>query len=550
MKKHSIFSFPLGGIWLAASVVCSGQQLATTPQATAPPRVTARLKGIPLSEALKELSRLTGVHLTASADTADLKVIVLVSDLPLDVVRARLADALHLTWMPQEAKKDQPPSFLLYRSERNRAEEHELQARGESAFRMGIEDAISLLTLPSEARAKLFADHKRLEETFRNKSSQFGLLLLSCLTPRQRADIMDGNKLEFPSDRPPPAVAPHIDEITKAFFAAIPKDAFAKTYENADCAFKVERVGKGAGSVIQILFSARGEKGTAETGTMIAGTRPEEVYPEAYFPNHKGADYADARLPLDLPTTLTAASLPSLLEKTAVTLHINIIGENYREYVNRHGKDVAVYYYSAQAGPTTIEKALDAVMVRYPWRKQDSVYLFQRPQWWQDRRADVTEATDAYLTSLLKRQPLSLDDLAEVCKTLTPDQWGWLMPRFFPASKHLTPVQTVMRFYGNLSPARQTALCRTGGIDASLLPEADQARLKTWIAETDKAALHKVQNTPGKILIAAIRVTQDVKFSPVRFSAVFQAKDGTQTVLCEQYVTINTPGEVATSSED
>ena len=48
-------------------------------------------------EALKEVSHLTGVPLFASADTVDLKVTILVKDLPLDTLRARLAETLHLT---------------------------------------------------------------------------------------------------------------------------------------------------------------------------------------------------------------------------------------------------------------------------------------------------------------------------------------------------------------------------------------------------------------------------------------------------------------------
>ena len=124
------------------------------------------------------------------------------------------------------------------------------------------------------------------------------------------------------------------------------------------------------------------------------------------------------------------------------------------------------------------------------------------------------------------------------------------MPRFILASNHLTPVQTVLRFYGNLPPVRRADLFREGGIDASLLTEADQLRLNTWIAETDSGAFQKVQKAPGKIHIMAKRVGEDVKFSPVRFSAVIQAKNGLQTVLCEQYVEVSFPNESAFSSED
>lgn len=550
MRMRLCFPLIAGGILLILSSACSGQQSSPTLQATSAPHVTTRLKAAPLQEALKELSRLTGVRMTCSADTSDLKVTVLVNDLPLDIVQARLAETLHLTWMSQEVKKDTPPSCVLFRSPRNAEEEQELRARGENAFRKGIDEAIGVLPLPPGARYKLFAVRKALEQTFARSNGEAAVTLLSALTPNQRASIMDGNKLEFPSDRPPSELAPHIDAIMKAWIVAMGNDAFARTFDQSNRRFSLERIGAGAGSMIQVTFSVQGEKGSASSGALVRGVVPEEIYPDAYTPDHKSAGYADAHRPIDVPTNLTAESLAALLEKAADTLHLNIIGESYSEYVPKHGKPVAVYPSSVPPGPSTIEQALDRILVRNYWWKQGSVYLFQRPQWWADRRSDVTDATSAYLAQILKRQPLSFEDAAEICKTLNAEQWKWLIPRYIADSRYLTPVQTALRFYGNLSLSRKAELFREGGMDASGLEAADQLRLKTWIAETGKEALLKVQNTPGTIRIMAIRLAQDPKLSPVQFRALFQAKDGTTSLLREQSVRVSDPTETRISSED
>ncbi|MCW3095088.1 MAG: hypothetical protein JWL77_706 [Chthonomonadaceae bacterium] len=550
MRKRMCFFLLAGGMLMALSIASFGQQSAPALPNTPTPHVTTRLKAVPLQETLKELSRLTGVRMTASADTADLKVTVLVNDLPLDIVQARLAETLHLTWAAQETGKDKPTSYLLSRSTHDKDEEQELRAKGESAFRKGIDEAIGVLALAPADRKKLFADRKALESTFFNKTGEVGVRLLSYLTPTQRTDIMDGNRLVFPIGQPPAELAPHIDEILKAFFAATPDDAFAQTLQQPERQFTIERIGEGAGSRIRVTFSAQGAKGSASAGMEVAGVRPEEVYRDAYFPDHTGADYADARQPVNLTTSLTAESLPELLQKAANTLHINIIGESYREYVPKHGKPVAVYSSSVPAGPSSVEKALNGMLTRDYWWKQGSVYLFQRPQWWAVRRADVTDATSAYLTAVLKRQPLTFEDGAEVCKTLNADQWGWMNSRFFADSRYLTPVQNVLRFYGSLPPARKADLFRENGTDTTTLSEVDQMRLRTWIAETGKEALQKIRNTPGKIQITAKRATADTQFSPVRFSAVFLAKDGTTTLLREQVVVVSDPSEVRISSED
>jgi hypothetical protein len=546
MRKRMCFFLLAGGMLMALSIASFGQQSATALPNTPTPHVTTRLKAVPLHEALKELSRLTGVRMTSSADTADLKVTVLVNDLPLDIVQARLAETLHLTWAAQETGKDKPASYLLSRSAHDKDEELELRAKGESAFRKGIDEAIGVLALAPADRKKLFADRKALESTFFNKTGEVGVRLLSYLTPKQRADIMDGNRRVFPVGQSPAELAPHIDEILKAFFAATPDDAFAQTLQQPERQFTIERIGEGAGSRIRVTFSAQGAKGSASAGMEVAGVRLEEVY----FPDHTGADYADARQPVNLTASLTAESLPELLQKAADTLHINIIGETYWEYVPRHGKPVAVYFSSVPAGSSSIEKALNGIFTRDYWWKQGSVYLFQRPQWWAARRADVSDATSAYLTVVLKRQPLTFEDGAEVCKTLNAEQWGWMNSRFFADSRYLTPVQNVLRFYGSLLPAHRADLFRENGTDATTLSEADQLRLKTWIAETGKEALHKIQNTPGKIQITANRATADTQFSPVRFSAVFRAKDGSTTLLREQVVVVSDPSEVRISSED
>ncbi|MCW3095071.1 MAG: hypothetical protein JWL77_689, partial [Chthonomonadaceae bacterium] len=80
-QKPLIFRLLVGGILLAVSIACAGQEAAPALQAENSPRVTTHLKATTLPDTLKELSRLTGVRLESSEDTADLKVTMFVENL-------------------------------------------------------------------------------------------------------------------------------------------------------------------------------------------------------------------------------------------------------------------------------------------------------------------------------------------------------------------------------------------------------------------------------------------------------------------------------------
>ena len=538
------------GILLPGCLACAEQQPAALLPKQASPRVTAHLKAMPLHEALIELSRLTGLPMEASAEAADLRVTLLVKDLPLDVLQARLADTFHLTWKQAEPKKGQPLSYVLYRSAQDEEQERELRARGESAFRKGIEEALTALSLPLAERAKLFAKNKILAHIFSQETGEATVTLLSYLTPQQRTSIMAGKRLDFPSDRPPPELASHFDAIRTTLLGKKFDPSFARTLDQTDSFCVVEHVGEGAASLMRVTLNARGAKGSASAGFPVQAASAEEVYPEFYAPDHKGTEYTDARRAVVVPMKLAARSLDDLLETVADNLHINIIRENYWQSVPRHGQKEVFYEKSVEAGATTIEQALNTILFRDFWCKKGAVYMVQRPLWWRERRRDVSDGTQIYLTQALNRQPLSLEDAAEVCRALNVEQQGWLVPAHIFDYQALQPLWSVLRFYGSLKPARRAELLREGGIESSSLEEADQQRLMAWIAEKGMGALYKVQNMPGKIRITALRLPPNTKPGSMQFRAALQALDGTTTILCEQSWEDFDPRAVRISSED
>jgi len=529
------------------SLACAGQQAASPTAPTPSPRVSTHLKAITLQAALKEVSRLTGVPLSASEDTADLKVTLLVKDLSLDTLRERLAEALHLTWMPQEATKEKPVSYLIYRSTKNREEEAELMERGERAFRKGVDEAIGVLSMPAKARAELFIKRPALEATFAQNGGEAAVTFLSKMSPEMRTRIMDGYRVEFSSSKPPPEYTSFFKEMMTYLKAAAPNPIIARIL-GEEGKFSVMRNGEGAAAVIGIAFSVNNEAVSGSTGYAVRGVHAGEVYPEFYAPDHIGPVYADALRPITVPTRLAEVDLEDAMEKVADTLHLNIIGESYSQSIMRDQKG-EILYHTVEAGTSTLSQVMDDIVWHNRWWKHGDVYLFQTPQWWVVRRSQISDAKLASLTKLVSTRPLSFDTMAQIGKTLSVDQAPWLNKATNGGDVFLLHVQAAMRFYGHLSDANQQALFLKEGVDVSVLTDADRQRLRTWIKETDAQALQEAENTPGSIHIFARRLGNSI-FDPAKsdrvpenanrervlFRVVFQAKDGTKHLLRDQII--------------
>lgn len=532
---RTVFFLPLilGSLLVRSDAAWGGQKTPPSAQKRDPALVTARLKSMPLRKALKELSRLTGTPLEAAPDTADLRVTMFVRDLPLQGVKARIAEAFFLSWKSAPVAKGRPAVAVLYRSARDAATEQQLRARGETAFRKGIDEAIGVLPLSASERERLFARRQDLANTFGRSGSEAAVALLSYLTPNQRTDIMNGHRLEFFADRPPSELAPHLNEIRKALH----HPASAQPFKPAEEQCVIERIGEGAESRLQVTWNVRtGGGGFTGLSFPVQGTHSTEAYPEAYARDHVKTGDVGASQSFYLIAPLTAASLDDLLEKVADNFHINLIGESYWEPAVQNLRHETVYPRSVREGNTTIDFALTSAFMQNYWWKQANVYLFQRPLWWVARRNDVTDAAQAQLKQILRRQPLSLEDGGEVCKILNYEQMEWLKPRYSGDYQHLQPIWALMRFYGCLKPAQQAQLFQEGGIEDISLSAADRQRLHAWIDEKRRNGLPGTQQTIGPVCIRAVRLSPNMRNKLLQFQVVRRAEHGATTLLLEEYI--------------
>lgn len=463
-------------------------------------RVSLHVSGRSLSSILGELSKVSGVELKADLEVAEIRATVLVHDLPLQTVQERLAEALHLSWKRSEGAAG--PVYTLFRSDGNRAEEKELIARGEKAFRQGIDIAIGWLSLSRAERSKLLNENVAIAETFRQPGAEEAIAILSKLTPAERESVLSGTPLEF-RVREVPA------QLSEAVSNLLLKLRFREITENT--VFRIIRTGEGPQSLVGLSFIEKTDTLFTSSGVGVRGTHAGVAYADMYHRSHEGAEYASSRLPRMLDSDVFGDSFEEVLDKLSTSLSINIIAEHYRQYLNASAGRPK-YPVILPKGEITIERALDKVQWVNAWWKHGDVYLVQRPVWWIDRRNEVGDSIIERIRPIVERRDLGLDDWAGIACMLTKDQLG-ILQTLDPHrnSTGLALIHPLLRFYGNLSPPLRKAIFDEKGLDVSLIGPDDRERLQTWLKSI---SVHPVEIPDGPARVVAGK-------SPVNGSTVF-----------------------------
>lgn len=465
--------------------------------------ITLRATGRSLSILLGELSRVSGVALKADPEVAELRATVLVRDLPLQTVQDRLAEALHLSWKRTEGTAGGPLTYTLYRSDGNRAEEKELIARGEKAFRQGIDIAIGWLSLSRADQSKLLKENVAIAETFRQPGAEEAIAILSKLTPDEREQVLSGTPLEFRVREVPD----HVSEAVSNFLLQL---RFGEITD--DTVFRIIRTGEGPQSLVGLSFVEKTDTLFISKGVGVRGTHAGEAYADQYHRTHEGEAYASSGLTRTLASDISGDSFEEVLDKLSDSLGINIIAEHYRQYLNAPpGRPK--YPVVIPMGEVTAEQALDKVQWVSAWWKRGDVYMVQRPLWWIDRRNEVGDSTIERLRPIVERRDLGLDDWADIACMLTKEQLGILQaldPHRDTSS--LSLIHPFLRFYGGLSLTLRKAIFDEKGLDVSFVGPEDRVQLKKWLKSI---SVHPVELPDGPTRVTAGK-------SPVNESTVFR----------------------------
>lgn len=535
--KLSIRSIAVVAAFLMVGRPASGQQQARPTPAEELLRkpLSATIPPCSLSTALKQLSALSGIELKASPEVADLRVYMFVHDLPLATVQDRLAEVLHLSWERIEPPGESPPKFRIYRSARNRADEEELITRGEHAFRAGIEEAIRVMSLPSNERNKLIEENPSLAETFRQAGAETAVGILSRMSPEQRQQLYDGGRADFAlTDSSGP-----YHEAASAVLKDI-KDAGSANGITSLLSEKarvtIGRNNDGAQSLVGIGFSERSDTVVAETGVGIRGTNTGMVYPEMYHKDHSAPEYAAAHATVTVRTECWGNSFEEVLGKLSDSLKINFVGESYRRWYGGAMTGLPTYPCGVPKGPTTVERALDAIVIENVWWKRGPVYMVQHPLWWIDRKDEVSDRVVERLKDLLHQDELRIDDWGEMGRLLSKRQWPILNMLagdrdFLFAMEH----HWMLRFYGNLSRLQASALFNPSGVDASKLSSDDRERLRDWLREAGVLASHReLEASSAPLQVVAVKPKTSERNQPIVFRVLQCAQDGSTQLLHQE----------------
>lgn len=274
----------------------------------------------------------------------------------------------------------------------------------------------------------------------------------------------------------------------------------------------------------------------AETGVGIRGTNTGMVYPEMYHKDHSAPEYASAHATVTVPTECWGDSFEDVLGKLCASLKINIVGESYRQYFDAP-KGRPKYPLGVPKGRTTIERALEAIVMSNAWWKRGNVYMIQHPLWWIDRLDEVSDTAVERLRELANRDVLRIEDWGEIGSLLTKRQWPILnmLARdrdFLFAMEH----QPLLRFYGSLGQLQSSTIFTPAGLDVSRLRLEDKDRLYTWLKEAGVVTLRgDLEPANATLRVSAERTRAPEARGPVLFRVLSCSEDGSTRALHQQF---------------
>jgi hypothetical protein len=432
-------------------------------------RMELRVRARPLSEVLGTISARTGVTMRAAKDVADLRVTIFVRDLTIRSLQESLAALLHLTWRQEgTSNENRSLTYVLYRSSRDREEEHLLASMQERAFRQAVDDSIRALSLSPEARRKLIGDRYQLEATVNSRQGAPVVELLGGLPRSQRQEFLDGGSLKIKVSDLPPSMHRPLETL-----------AGSKGFgERGGPVEHLElRRSEGDAQGFYLTLTGNGRR----TRTRVELSSGMDTYRRYYAGKQASKDGEAA--PLVVRESLTASTFDALLEKFSEHLRINAMAEAYEPADTLLSPPIP-------AGETTLKAVLDqAILGGQFWWSSGNVYLFQSKFWFLDRQAQVSENTVQWLKkkkqeygNLLVVNTLSLEDW-KVLGRLHPKQWMTLENYGLgPFTVSLPSRYPVLAFFGHLTDANCRALFSSEGLDSRSLPAEDRIRLARWVS--------------------------------------------------------------------
>ncbi len=481
-------------------------------------RVSVHERAKTVRELLAILSKTSSVALRSSPETADLHVSVFVRNLPLGALQARLAETLHLAWKRIDAADGQgPPAYELYRSRDQQAAEERLIARGDDAFREGIEDAIKAVSYSPEELEKLQKENPILAGRLEAPDGRAAAGMVGQLSADQRQRLYNGERLRFPLSQASPEFRRGAKDLLQAHEARAQALGVDLPNSNPDeVAFRSVEEGADRKIVVELKSSM------ASHASTIYGTTSSRIFGDLNAMRSE-EEYADARRPLVLSGTLSGKNLDELLEKIAETLQVNIISESYVFQKTEEQRPLA-------AGKRTLEAMFDSILWGDAmWWKHGSVHMVQRKLWFLDRQALVPEATMTRIKEAFKNHPLGLEQYAEL-GLLNSKQWMTLQGRGVGEFDQLLPLYPLLSFYSCLPELQKKSLLSGSGISSAHLNKADRKRLMAWI----RSAVGNEGSFTDDDANNPIRVYGSVDSQQTTFRAVTAASNDDAAILARQ----------------
>jgi hypothetical protein len=459
----------------------------------------------------------------ADPSVADIRVTIMVRDLPIADLRDLLAEVLNLTW--SEEKGASLRAYRLARSEKDLREERELPMRGEQAFRRAVEEAIRWTALPKASQDRLLNTDLLLAQTIHQPGGLAAMRIVAGLTKAHLEQILAGKSLTFPAGAVPPSLREHSGELYRALNA----QRFSRGPIPPESALTIGRTTEGADSALGVGFSWKSPSGSGSVALPLQFCSSRTVMPEVFGLTRTEKAYAHARKPYRLSKPPQARNLDDLFEQIADEMQVNIIAERYFE-------SRALRPPEMPKDEASMEELMDRALGPRNgfWWVTGGTCLVQKRNWWEARLSQVPDATLQRMRDIFKQETVTLEHWGEVGTLLRVEQVGRIeTERIASLLGFIEDKLPVLSFFGHLSATDRAASFSDKGLNWATLLKADQARAAAWLgipeAEIKKAA------SDGSVRIFALVRPSAPPMERTLFRAVARGSVGAEKVLRETF---------------
>ena len=477
-------------IW---NVGCSAQE--QTPDKRLEQKVVVKAVACPLGDFLAEQSAKTCVKMTARADVADDKLVVLVKDLPLSEIQSAIKEVLHLQCTRSGKKGEWKYKFWM--DLKTRQEMDKLKSRDLEELKKLTNKLVKVAEDISDDDLRKLDGNGHIQYIFEDRytDARNTLRVYRTLNKQQLQTLWQGKKVTVPASQLPPEAMPGLKAAIAVMYQEMGFDLHDTDSKRGDLevtgiTYEV-RDSEPAGHPV-LDFSINGQTMKSNSGRPAyhtdwdsRGTIDPQDFIDLEAADHVASDAANKDDDNFEFKTEKSASIYRALELLAEQAHISIVGDYFTAL---SGNKLMPECILQKASP---ERHLRRAASFLPAKitRADNAYLLTSLDWYRLREGEIPERLLTKWRQLkAEEKKIELDDMMEMARTFSKAQLKNLVSYDLFNGRMIAEAQDSLKLADSLSQEQWDAASSEAGLPLAGLSQAQLKILDEWMAGDPNAS--------------------------------------------------------------